>query len=76
MMDNVWVSQTDNESVLIKIVDDVLTVGANEIDYNVGDSMRMVGVILADSPMKKEKITFSDIALFFRWELDKDYCQD
>jgi HJR/Mrr/RecB family endonuclease len=68
--DNTWACQTDTESVLIKVVSDVLTVGSHEREYKVGDCMRIVGI----TTKLKQKITFSDIVLFFNWKVDPDYC--
>lgn len=70
--DNNWLCNTDKLTVLIKVVDGVLLIGASEIEYDAPNEMRIVGMVKGF--IHKPVVNFQHIVIFLQWVIDDDYC--
>ena len=67
-----WICNTNSQTVLVKLANDVLLIGAAEREYDVTNELRIVGIVNKVG----EVFEFSDIVRFLNWVVDDDYCWD
>ena len=67
-----WICNTNSQTVLVKLANDVLLIGAAEREYDVTNELRIVGI----ANKVGEVFEFSDIVRFLNWVVDDDYCWD
>lgn len=65
-----WICNTDSQTVLVKLANDVLLIGAAEREYDVTNELRIVGIVNKVGEVSE----FSDIVYFLRWVINDDYC--
>ena len=65
-----WICNTNDQTVLVKLTNDVLLIGVAEREYDITNEMRMVGITTKIGDDSK----FSDIVYFLRWVIKDDYC--